>query len=394
MGRLIGYSSAAILTGETMEVLENTTMLVRNGLILGFDPPPAETEVVDMRGRLLCPMFINSHTHIGDTGAKDLGIGLSLEESVIPPDGLKHRFLSTLDRSSHITMMRHGMIEMLRSGTVAFADFREQSVEGAHRLRTAAEGLPITPVILGRLTENQEMEKSLPEAEKLLSIADGLGLRDVSAYDPEVLQRLRLDYPEHIFAVHAAEGLAEELHSRKTTGRGQVARALDWGVDALVHLVHADPDELLRAAEEGVFAVHCPRSNGILGDGFANLSEWNTLGLDYCLGTDNIMFCSPDMLREMDIASRLGRGINRDPTAVDSRRILQAATIYGARMLKLEDRLGSLSPGKDASFIVFDLSSPNMQYSHDPINSIVHRASVKDIESVIVRGLPLDIGLE
>jgi len=394
MDTLVSYINAAILAGETMDVLENSSMIVRDGTILGFGSPPEHSEVVDMQGCLLCPMFINGHTHIGDTGAKDLGVGLSLEESVIPPDGLKHRFLSTLDRETHISMMRHGMIEMLQAGTIAFADFREQSIEGARRLSEAADGLPIQPVILGRLKENQPLEQTLSEAEQLLEIADGLGIRDVTAHSPETMRRLRQEYPESIFAVHAAEGLEEELSSRETESRGQVARALEWNTDILVHLVHASPDELRQAADQDVFAVHCPRSNCIIGDGIAPLSAWEDIGLEYSLGTDNMMFCSPDMLREMDFASRLGRGTNMDPTAVDSRKILQAATINGARMLKLEDQLGSLSPGRDASFIVFDMNTPNLRYSHDPVNSIVHRADTKDIESIYIKGIPLDIGLE
>jgi len=386
MSAMVCYTGAIILAGDQMQVLKDTALIVESGRILGLGEPPAESEQINLHGRLLCPMFIDAHTHIGDTGAKDLGIGLPLDESVNPPDGLKHRFLASVDRDTQVAMMRHGMIEMLGNGIIAFADFREQGVEGASALRLASAGLPIKPVILGRLTENLALDQAVVEAASLLSVADGLGIRDVTAHESEVLQCLRNAYPDRLIAAHTAESRKEESLSRQLTGKGQVARALEWGADILVHLVHADPLELRQAADHGVFAVHCPRSNGIIGDGFADLAAWNTVGLNYALGTDNVMLCSPDMLREMDFAARVTRGLNEDPTVIESRKILQAATIQGARMLKMDDHLGSLSPGKDASFIVFDLGSPNLRYSKDPISAVVHRASPADIESIYIKG--------
>ena len=191
MSTTVCYSGGIILAGDHMQPVHDAALVVESGRIVGLGEPPAESEVVDMGGRLLCPMFIDSHTHIGDTGAKDLGIGLTLEESVQPPNGLKHRFLASLDQDTQISMMHHGMVEMLRNGIVAFADFREQSVEGALRLRRAAEGLPIRPVILGRMTENLPFEQAMMEAEKLLEVADGLGIRDVAAHERDVIQHLR-----------------------------------------------------------------------------------------------------------------------------------------------------------------------------------------------------------
>jgi len=48
------------------------------------------------------------------------------------------------------------------------------------------------------------------------------------------------------------------------------------------------------------------------------------------------------------------------PQLLEPRQFLRAATIEGARILKLDGELGSLSSGKEASFIAFDLNSPNL----------------------------------
>jgi cytosine/adenosine deaminase-related metal-dependent hydrolase len=228
------------------------------------------------------------------------------------------------------------------------------------------------------------------EARQILEFSDGIGVRDVTSYDLKVIARLRKDYPQKVMGAHSSENLAEEKKSVALTGEGQTARHLDWGPDFLVHLIHAPIKDLERMAQLGITAVSCPRVNGTVGDGLPDLGLWVKIGLSFALGTDNMMFNAPNMLREMDYASRMVRGLRGDTTIIDTLTILQAATIVGARALKLDKDLGSLSPGKEASFIVFDLNSPNLTYQHNPISAIVHRATTSDISQIYVKGKPLE----
>jgi 5-methylthioadenosine/S-adenosylhomocysteine deaminase len=80
------------------------------------------------------------------------------------------------------------------------------------------------------------------------------------------------------------------------------------------------------------------------------------------------------------------RGLALDPAVIDSLTILKAATIEGARALRLDNELGSLTPGKQASFIAFDLHSPNLEYQQDVVSAIVHRANPADIAEIYIRG--------
>lgn len=386
MGRSVCFSCGQILAGDEMSQLSNMDMAVVDGRIVSMGKSEAIVERIDLSGKLVVPMFINAHCHLGDTGAKELGIGLPLDQVVSPPDGLKHRFLRSLDSDTHTAMMRHGLEEMLSNGIIACADFREQDLEGVRCLRRASEGLPIQVAALGRFNEQcslVEMEKS---GRKLLEEADGLGVRDPDCYDPALLKKLRKAYPDKIFAVHSAEDRKAEQKSKKERGISHTQRALEWGVDILVHLVHADEDDLQAAARCGAMGVTCPRSNGILGDGLADLAAWKRAGLAFGIGTDNVMLASPDMLREMDYASRMVRGLEEDPTSIDTLTILKAVTIVGARALRVDDYLGSLSIGKDASFIVFDLKKPNLRFIQDSVSAVVHRAGRADIESIFIQG--------
>lgn len=386
--RMIAFCGAQIIAGDAMTALTGACLTVRGERILAIGEALPGADRIDLPGALICPMFVDAHTHLGDAGAKELGVGLSLQQAVEPPDGLKHRYLASLDAETLVRTMRCGLLDMLHSGVIACGDFREQGLAGVTALRQAGQGLPIRAVALGRMDEIGQADEATIEAQAhaILAEADGLGVRDVAAYPPDLLRRLRQRYPGKIFAAHAAESSAAQADSLHRTGRTQVARALDWQPDLLVHLVHATPEDLHAVARAGVTAVSCPRCNGILGNGFPDLAAWQAAGVRFALGTDNVMFAAPDMLRELDFTSRLARGLTQDPAAIDARALLQAATLNGARGLKLDADLGSLAPGKEASFILFDLDRPHLRHQHDPISAIVHRAGRADIVAIYVRG--------
>jgi cytosine/adenosine deaminase-related metal-dependent hydrolase len=387
MSDLTCYNGAVILAGDDLLPVIDRSLLVENGRIVAVSEAVPNARQVDLSGKLLCPMFIDAHTHVGDTGAKELGVGLPLDKVVNPPDGLKHRFLQTVQGTqAHMAMMRHGLLEMLHNGIIALADFREQGLPGVRSLRQAADGLPVQVIALGRMSETNDLQEMEAEAHALLQEADGLGVRDVESYPPELLKRLRAAYPQKILAAHASEDYSSEMRSRSQTGLGQPARLLEWQPDFLVHLTHASPEDLQRLAAAGTRAIACPRCNGILGDGQPRLADWLRCGLQFALGTDNVMFTSPDMLRELDFASRLVRGQERDAAALEPRLLLKAATLEGARALRLDKELGSLTLGKQASFLAFDLHSQNLEYQQDVISAIVHRASPADIANIYIKG--------
>ena len=386
MTELISFTGANVLVGETLELERNVSLNVEDGRIISIGKPNEDAKQVKFESALICPMFINAHCHLGDTGAKEIGIGIPMDLLVSAPNGLKHRFLDQLTRDNHISQMRHGLTEMLDNGIIACGDFREQGLEGVTRLREAAFGLPIQLRILGRVCETASENEMEIEAFEVLNASDGLGVRDVDCYPTTLLRKLRSAFPEKVFAAHVSENHLVERMSIEKFGFGQATRALSWNPDVLVHMTHTPQSELREIKSSGVRVVACPRSNSILGDGIPDIKNWMGAEIEFSLGTDNMMASSPDMLREMAYTSGVVRGINMDAGCIDSKTILKAATIHGAKALKLESELGSLSPGKFANFIVFNLNSPNFMFSQDIISTLVNRAGENDINSIYIKG--------
>jgi cytosine/adenosine deaminase-related metal-dependent hydrolase len=381
------YINGNILVGPNLELLENATMIVDDGKIVSITKGTGG-QGIDLQGGLVIPAFIDAHTHIADTGAKELGTGMLVEDAVLPPYGLKHRYLQGLSEERLIETMRQGLKEMLKSGVAAFGDFREGGLGGIRALRQASKGLPIRPVILGRPMADYKAGFGLTtqELEVVAEEADGFGISSIGAFELDVYHELRKIVGDKVFAIHLSESPRDHAMSLEKFGETEVQRAFAFEPDLMVHLTHATASDLLELKARNQRIACCPRTNLILGDGIPPLHEFYRNGIPISIGSDNMMFSSPDLFREMDTASRMTRGATKDPMSIDSHYLLQSATISGAQALKLDSIMGVLEVGKQATFLVLDTRRDPFKYSHDQISSIVHRCGPSDISRFVCAG--------
>jgi cytosine/adenosine deaminase-related metal-dependent hydrolase len=115
------------------------------------------------------------------------------------------------------------------------------------------------------------------------------------------------------------------------------------------------------------------------------------------LGVDLESVMSGDMISQARIALGIQRSLDNvayreahgtipSTSTITTREALSWITIEGARMLKQEDRIGSLAPGKQADLVVIRASDLNMQPVHDPVSTVVMQTSLANIDSVMVAG--------
>lgn len=117
------------------------------------------------------------------------------------------------------------------------------------------------------------------------------------------------------------------------------------------HCIWLDAVDRRRLAASGAGAAFCPSSNLYLGSGLFDLEASDAAGMRFALATDVGGGSSFSMLRTMGEAYKVAqlRGQSLSPL-----RAFYLATLAGARMLRLDDRIGSLAPGREADFIVLD----------------------------------------
>ena len=330
-----------ILRGPAFEPVEGR-LIVEDGVIETIETGDTRTD------NIILPAFVNAHTHIGDSIAKEAGEGLSLEALVAPPDGLKHQLLAEADRQELVSAMARTMQFMSESGTTAFLEFREEGLDGVRAIEDAAAGIPIDPIVLGR------------ESTEAMEASDGFGASSTSDGDYSSARTATAEAGK-LFGIHAGELDSNDINP-----------ALDLDPDFLVHMVHAEKLHLQRIADSQTPVVVCPRSNATTGVGIPpvrDLLDRTTVAL----GTDNVMLNSPSMFREMEFVEKIAD--------VTSSEVLAMATRNGAKIADLNR--GVIEEGRDAHLLVLDGDSDNLSGARDPVRAVVRRAGVHDIESVV-----------
>jgi len=382
---VVVYHNMTVLAGKELEPVSNAYLAVKDGLILdmGTDSAPPG---VDLDEAVVIPAFINAHTHIADSGFKDATIGLPTEQAVSPPHGLKYRYLSALSSSDLKKILSDALQELCRNGITAFSDFREGGVEGTLVLREVLDQFPLRGVILAEPTQPPGESGFLQEIDEIAKHADGVGIGDIARFTDVELQAIRTTLGGRKLGAHVAETEAAQRECKRRWGKSEVERILECSPDLLVHLTNPVAGDLNLLAEAQIPVVCCARTNCILGDGIPPLSDLIKHDVPLALGTDNVMLTSPNMFREMDWFSRLVRGQTRCANAVSARQVLSIATFGGAKALGLDNELGTLEPGKVASFVVLDVGSINLRRTRDLYAAIVHRAGPADIRLVVSCG--------
>jgi len=330
-----------ILRGREFEPVEGR-LVVEGGEIVAIEEGDARCDDI------ILPAFVNAHTHIGDSIAKEAGEGLSLEELVAPPDGLKHRLLNAAERDELVAAMERSIRYMETAGTAAFLEFREGGVAGVEAIEEALAGHELSAVVLGR------------ESVAAMERSDGFGAS--GANDGEFArERSATAKQGKLFGIHAGEVDSSDINP-----------ALDLDPDFLVHMVHPETLHLERLADSETPVVACPRSNATTNVGLPPLREL----LDrttVALGTDNVMLNGPSMFREMEFAAKL--------FDVSTGEVLRMATVNGAEIAGLN--CGLIEPGRDADVLVLDGGSDNLADAEDLRRAVVRRAGVADVEKVV-----------
>lgn len=286
---------------------------------------------------LIVPMFVNAHTHIGDSFIRKRGVELprDVEELVAPPHGLKHKLFKEASEEEINAGMKESIDEMIEAGVTCFCDFREDGIKGVEQLKTVLESTNISSLILSR---PEGLNYDPGEVENLLSNSQGIGASSILDWEYSELEKVAKHAKKRkkIFAIHASERIREDIDL-----------ILDLKPDILVHMACATESDLVLVKENNIPVVVCPRSNAFFGLK-ADVNLMKQVGIDIVLGTDNAMLNSPNVLDEM---TYLKAQFNEFSTE----ELLNMITYIPRKALNWDDCI--LGPDSPAKFIVLDKKS-------------------------------------
>ena len=375
-------ANGLILKGIDLSPVRENIVIDDENNIIEISKDVEEGEIIDASDKIVCPRFINAHTHIGDSIIKDEGDGLSLDEVVKPPHGIKHKALESASDDELIEAMRASMWDMYNLGISHFIDYREGGLEGVKLLKEASKDIPITPIILARDSsfygEDPNYHQVKIAIRKLLKHADGIGLSGFGEIDTTVAEIIceKCEEAGKISSIHVAENENNQYVSLEKTNKTEPQRAFDAGFNQIVHMTNPKNDDVNQLSKSNSSLTICPRSNGALSVGIIPLFDILKNGVRPLIGSDNIMINSPNIFREMEFTLKIMKGLSKNYIAPVEVLKMASTNVCIADSLSEKINKSYIGEGQDAEFMIINQKSDN------PYLSLINRTEVNDIVNI------------
>jgi cytosine/adenosine deaminase-related metal-dependent hydrolase len=370
--------------------------------------------VIDAKNMIVMPGLIDTHTHL----AQALIRGCADDVSLV--DWLK-RYVWVLQGNFTEQDGRVSaelcMAEMIRTGTTSFVecmihsrygfDGIAQSVEKAgmraalSKIIMDSTGYADSPDIMypGMV---EDAEACLTETDRMYEKwhgkADGrvevwYGLRSLGAVTSDLFRDVarRTREKNTRMTMHLGEVVDDVRYVKENfdTNLTTFARNHDLlGPDMIfAHGIHFEDEELKVLADSKSNISHCPSSNMKLASGFAKVPQMLKAGVPVSLGCDGGPSNNTyDMVREMRQAALIHKSYVNDPLVVTAEQAIEMATLGGAVAMGIDDRVGSIEPGKNADIILIGLRGLSLTPASNPVSNLVYSGSGDAVDTVIVNG--------
>ncbi len=389
-------------------------VLVEDGRIAAVGPglaAPEGAEVVDASGMIALPGFVNAHIHTWQAGLRGVAADWTIGEYM----RAMHAGLATHFRPDDIRIANHvGALHQVHAGTTTLADWchnnptpdhTDAAVDGLEASGIRAVFLHGSPKPDPKPGQKHFSEVPMPraEVERLrrgrLASGDRLVTLGLAVLGPQLSVwdvcdadfRLAREF-DLVASMHVSGPLLTADGFERLAGLGLLGPRVN-----IVHGNVLEGDRLARLVDLGVSFTPTPEVELQMGFGDPLTGRLRALGGRISLGSDIESAMAGDMFavtrfalqaqRHADaLVARAAEGRSPASITVTAREALAWATIGGARMLGLDDRIGSLTPGKRADLILVDARGINLRPVHDPVASLLFHAGPRDVDSVMVDG--------
>ncbi|WP_413491822.1 amidohydrolase [Morganella psychrotolerans] len=385
------------------QVIEHGTVVISANKIIAVGGPELADKyqakkILNAEGDIVMPGLINTHTHGSMTVFRSLGDDV--------PDRL-HRYIFPLENKLvSRDMVRIGAnlanIEMIKGGVTTYVDmyyFEDEVAKTVDKIGLRA--------VLGETIINFPVADAKNADE---GIAYAVGFikeyknhpRITPAFAPhapytnttENLQKiaalsLELDVP---VITHLAETDREkEEIAKRTGGKSPVQYMADIGVLnhklLAAHVIMADDKDLALLKQYDVGVAHNISANTKSAKGVAPVTAMLEKGIRVGLGTDGPMSSNTlTTMNELGLVGKIHKLETKNRAAMPPLTVVEMATMGSARALHMEDKLGSLEPGKLADIIVVDTKAPNMVPMYNAYAALVYGANGANVRHTIVDG--------
>jgi cytosine/adenosine deaminase-related metal-dependent hydrolase len=392
-------------------------VLIEDGKILHIGSEiSAEAEVIDATDCIVLPGFVDTHRHVWQTALRGVTHDWSLKDYIrsIRLQSAVHYRPQDMYVGNYL-----GMLEAIDAGVTTVLDFShcvnspdhaDEALRGtrdsgarsmfALGLNDVPLAEPYFETLESRIEHARRFRRERLSSDDAL-VTMGISLSDVLVAgiervkrEVEVSRELGVRITLHANAVMFAEPVSEVAFLEEENLLGP---DLVW-----VHMNQTTDDELRRVVETGG-AISCtPETEMQMGMGHPVFGRFLAVGGEPTWGCDVISNNSGCIFSQMRLGLQAQRMLDNDaelerhhgPDTIgpSSETALRAATLWGAKAMGLDDKIGSLEAGKEADVIVVRGDDINMMPVNDPIGSIVLHAHPGNVDTVLVAGKILKRG--
>lgn len=351
-------------------------------------------KIIDAEGKAVIPGLVNCHNH----SAMSLFRGYSDDVELM--EWLNNKIWPVEDKLTKEHIYYGSLlscIEMIKSGTTIFNDmywFMEETAKAATKAGIRA--------VVGRCIIDGNLDQRIKEAKELYenynNTSDGTILVNVAAHapytcNPETLKECvklakNLNTSIHI---HLSETQDEQNQIKEKYGKTPTEYLEENGVfevpTILAHGIHLSDSDLSILKKHDAKIVHNPISNLKLASGIADIVKYRKLCFDVGIGTDGAGSTNTlDMFEEMRVAAYMQKVSHKKSSCINAYDVLKMATIEGAKVLNLDNQIGTIEVGKKADIVIVDLNKPHMQPLNDVCSALVYSSIGQDVCYTIVNG--------
>jgi cytosine/adenosine deaminase-related metal-dependent hydrolase len=405
-----------VTMNPTRDVIHDGAVAVRGDEIVAVGKAGALEQAYDAARVIGGPRFVvtpgmvNTHIHItgepltrgyvpDDTSFEEnVFVWLTTLYSVYEPDEER-----TSGQLAAVEMLRSGTTTFLEAGTIRFLDevvagLDEVGIRG--RVGRWVWDLPPEPSVY-----KQDTDEAIAFLQRQLDVYPEAPDRRVAAW-PIVVGHTTISDPLWKATVELARehrtGMSFHMSPANTDPEGFVA---EFGHRPMVHLseigvldaqpvmthcVRVDDHEVALMASHGAHVAHCPTTALKVSYGVTQVGKFPEMvqqGINVAIGTDgNNASNYSDLMRATYLVAGLFKDARTDPQMFPAEKAYEMATLGGARALRLDDRIGSLEPGKKADLVLHDTDRPEWRPLLNVVNQLVWSADGRGVHTVLVDG--------
>ncbi len=364
-----------VTQNQNRDVLQHVDVRIEDGRITEIGESLSnDDETVDCSEKVVMPGLVNTHTHA------PMNVMRGISDNKVLQDWLAEDIFPAEERMDSETVYwgaKHAILEMVRTGTTCFNDmyFMEQSVADAVE-DTGMRAVLAHGIIDMPDEEPVDTKKELADSKRFVAryqdhdrITPAVGPHAIYTCSEELLQQAKdqADKFDTRLHIHLSETMrenreCEEEHGRTPTAYLDKLNLLD---DRFIgaHGVWLTENDVELLQETGAGIAHNPCSNLKLGSGVADIAQLREQDVVTGIATDSVASNNNlNMFEEGKTAALLQK--RRDPHHMTEQDILDMLTIDGARLLNLDDEIGSIATGKCADITCIDINDVTLKPCH------------------------------